>query len=125
MSPAWIFPRAGVRISFPPRIEHHASAKHHSARAELNVSLFSHEGISDGVVTRMALTLREHLQGLPNDALKVPTKRLKDALRIQPEQLRTFRRAVEQLAAMCPEWARVGHSLVRADAAYHRFTAEG
>jgi hypothetical protein len=42
MSPAWISPPCPGPISFTLSIEHSASAKRHSARAELNVSLFSY-----------------------------------------------------------------------------------
>lgn len=83
-----------------------------------------HQGVADGVVTRMALAMLEHLGGLPETIRRVSTRQLKDALRIPVDQKMTFSRAVKQLSDLSPEWNRQGHSLVRVDAAYLGFTVE-
>ena len=73
-----------------------------------------YSGISDAVVTPMALAILQHLRGLPQATRKVSTKTIKAALCIPAAQRLNFSRAVQQLADLASgEWVRDGHSLVR------------
>jgi hypothetical protein len=81
-----------------------------------------HGEVNNSEATRMALAVLEHLKGLPESVLRVPTKNIREALSIPTAQKMAFSRAMKQLTDMS-QWQRQGHSLVRGAEAFG-FTSE-